>query len=83
MKIPHPTGGNQSVLSFSFLLVQQIAKGELLMVESRIKDPGLASQIDEEELEWYKNITPITEHYSRKIAFMLGMVSGLCSARSS
>ena len=38
------------------------------MVSSRIKNPGLAAQIDEGQLAWHRYITPITEHYCRKIA---------------
>ena len=35
---------------------------------SRIKNPDLAEQIDEGKLAWFRNITPITEHYSHQIA---------------
>lgn len=38
------------------------------MVPSRIKDPDLAAQIDDGQLEWDRYVTPITEHYARQIA---------------
>ncbi len=38
------------------------------MVSSRIKNPKLASQIDEGQIAWLRYITPITEHYCRKIS---------------
>lgn len=38
------------------------------MEPSRIKDPGLASQIEEGELEWHHTITPITQHFARQVA---------------
>lgn len=34
----------------------------------RIKDINLAKQIDEGEIEWFKHITPITEHYCQIIS---------------
>ena len=38
------------------------------MDSSRIKNPDLASQIDEGQLAWHRHVTPITEHYARQIA---------------
>jgi len=38
------------------------------MVSSRIKNPKLASQIDEGQINWLRYISPITEHYCRQIA---------------
>jgi adenosylhomocysteinase len=38
------------------------------MTLSRIKDPGLAAQIEDAELEWLRHITPITEHYCHEIS---------------
>ncbi len=38
------------------------------MACSRIKNPGLAAQIDEGELAWHRYVSPISEHYSRQIA---------------
>jgi len=37
------------------------------MAASRIKNPGLAAQI-EGELTWLRYVSPITEHYCRQIA---------------
>ena len=37
------------------------------MTGSRIKDPGLAARFDEDALAWHRYVTPITEHYCRKI----------------
>jgi len=39
-----------------------------MMVPSRIKDPDLATQIDQGQLAWFRYITPITEHYAHLIA---------------
>lgn len=38
------------------------------MTSSRIKDPRLASQVEEADVAWLRHITPITEHYCRKIS---------------
>jgi adenosylhomocysteinase len=38
------------------------------MEPSRIKDPDLAGQIDEGQLEWLRFVTPITDHYCHVIA---------------
>jgi adenosylhomocysteinase len=38
------------------------------MEPSRIKNPGLAAQIDEGQLAWSRHVTPITEHFARQIA---------------
>src|SRR5512136_2607276 len=38
------------------------------MDSSRIKNPDLASQIDEGQLAWHRYITPLTEYYARQIA---------------
>ena len=38
------------------------------MGSSRIKNPGLAAQLDEGQLAWYRYVSPITEHYARQIA---------------
>ena len=38
------------------------------MSSSRIKNPDLATQIDEGLLAWYRYVSPITEHYARQIA---------------
>ncbi len=38
------------------------------MVTSRIKNPDLATQVDEGQLAWHRYFTPITEHYARQIA---------------
>ena len=38
------------------------------MVPSRIKNPDLATQIDQGQLAWFRYITPITEHYAHLIA---------------
>jgi adenosylhomocysteinase len=35
---------------------------------SRIKNPDLATQIDEEQLAWQRHISPLTEHYARLIS---------------
>lgn len=41
---------------------------EAKVTPSRIKDINLATQLDEGELAWFRQITPITEHYARQIA---------------
>lgn len=38
------------------------------MDSSRIKDPALATRIDEGQLAWQRYVTPIIEHYCRQIA---------------
>jgi len=38
------------------------------METSRIKNPDLALQIDEGQLAWHRNVTPITEHYAQQIS---------------
>ena len=38
------------------------------MVTSRIRDLDLAAQIDEGQLAWHRQVTPITEHFARQIA---------------
>lgn len=38
------------------------------MIPSRIKNPDLAVEIDEGELEWLRYTSPITEHVARQIA---------------
>lgn len=38
------------------------------MPSSRIKNPALATQIEEEQISWQRYVTPITEHYCRQIA---------------
>jgi adenosylhomocysteinase len=38
------------------------------MPTSRIRDPDLAAQIDEGQLAWHRHVTPITEHFARRIA---------------
>jgi adenosylhomocysteinase len=38
------------------------------MEDSRIKNPGLAEQIDEGQVAWYRYLAPITEHYAHQIA---------------
>jgi adenosylhomocysteinase len=40
----------------------------MVIVASRIKDPDLAAQVDDGQLEWLRTIAPITEHYARQIA---------------
>jgi adenosylhomocysteinase len=35
---------------------------------SRIKDPGLSSQMDEAEIAWLRHVMPITEHYCREVS---------------
>ena len=37
------------------------------MTSSRIKDPKLAAEVDEAELDWLRHVTPITQHYCREI----------------
>jgi len=39
-----------------------------MSVSFRIKDPNLASHINPGELDWYRIITPITEHYANIIS---------------
>lgn len=39
-----------------------------MIATSRIKNPDLASQIDDGQLAWFQHMTPITEHYARIIA---------------
>jgi hypothetical protein len=34
----------------------------------RIENLDMATQIDEEELAWFRHTTPITEHHCRQIA---------------
>lgn len=38
------------------------------MEDSRIKNPKLAEQINEDQVAWYRYLSPITEHYARQIA---------------
>jgi adenosylhomocysteinase len=38
------------------------------MTPSRIKDAGLAAQIEDAELAWLRHIAPITEHYCQEIS---------------
>ena len=37
------------------------------MAQSRIKNVGLAAQIDEGLIAWYRHVSPITEHYASRI----------------
>ncbi len=37
------------------------------MEPSRIKNPDLAAQVDEGQLEWFRYLSPLTEHYARQI----------------
>jgi adenosylhomocysteinase len=37
------------------------------MAASRIKNPELAAQFDEGELDWLRYVSPITEHYCRQV----------------
>lgn len=37
------------------------------MTSSRIKDPKLAAEVDEAEIDWLRHVTPITQHYCREI----------------
>ena len=38
------------------------------MISSRIKNPDLASQIDEGQVAWFKFISPITGHYAQEVS---------------
>ena len=38
------------------------------MISSRIKNPDLATQIDEGQLAWHRYVTPITEYYCGQIS---------------
>jgi len=38
------------------------------MASSKIKNPELASQMEEGQLAWHRHIAPITEHYCQQIA---------------
>ena len=39
------------------------------MRSSRVKDPGLGAQIEEDELAWLRYVTPVTEHYCHRALF--------------
>ena len=38
------------------------------MNSSRVKDPGLSARIEEAEIAWLRQVTPITEQYCREIS---------------
>jgi len=39
-----------------------------MMLTSRIKNPDLANQIDEGQLDWYRYISPITSHFAARVS---------------
>jgi len=38
------------------------------MIASRIKNPDLASQIDEGQIAWFRHVSPLTEYFARRVA---------------
>lgn len=38
------------------------------MIASRIKNPGLATQVDAGLLDWYRYLSPITEYYASQLS---------------